>query len=615
MASEARDKTGLLGPDFLVVGLQECGTDWLRTNLQASPDFYFPDVGHLDFFTYLARPDLRLELERNLLRRTLDGLDYWWRQTDPWFDENRAPGIERLLALGRNTYTWDWYLNAFADRGERVAGEVCSSYASLDYEHIKLIQEAIDPRIIMGLRNPVDRLWSLVLRAHQSRSGEPVDPSCALEYLADPNCESMVTDYKDTVERWRSVFGDRLTVFSLEAATERPEDTLQLISGRLLGKRLPVARAVSVTTDEAPGEPMPRWFAELGAEIASKSLHFMQEEFPGEPRSWALPEDRAAAAGTAGIGDLSGPSGAAPDLLRVRPLQSDQLYPLRRRMRQILSTYVGTSVAYLPNPGNAGDALISVSEVEAFARAGVRWEPVGLKDDVSGRVVFLGGGGNLTPLYGDLAHAISTFAPQGPRELVLLPHGVRDSGDSLGLLRSADTVVCRERTALRHCMQSASAARPVLAHDMAFHLDATNFLADRSLEARSRPILEEVLGAAGWTLERLARRRLVSLTRVDREVGPMSPPSDVDVSHEFSPQRLECEADVSAWCFLATIAACRAVVTDRLHVAIGASLLGVRVLLLPNSYDKNQSVYHHSLARFESVTFGLSAPTISVRGE
>jgi len=43
--------------------------------------------------------------------------------------------------------------------------------------------------------------------------------------------------------------------------------------------------------------------------------------------------------------------------------------------------------------------------------------------------------------------------------------------------------------------------------------------------------------------------------------------------------------------------------TDRLHIAIGATLLGKQVRLFPNSYYKNRAVFDYSLKEFSNVSF------------
>lgn len=55
--------------------------------------------------------------------------------------------------------------------------------------------------------------------------------------------------------------------------------------------------------------------------------------------------------------------------------------------------------------------------------------------------------------------------------------------------------------------------------------------------------------------------------------------------------------------FIAVLQQYTQVNTDRLHVAIGATLLGKQVQLFPNSYHKNKAVFDYSLRKFPNIVF------------
>ncbi|WGM88491.1 MAG: polysaccharide pyruvyl transferase family protein [Candidatus Bathyarchaeum tardum] len=55
--------------------------------------------------------------------------------------------------------------------------------------------------------------------------------------------------------------------------------------------------------------------------------------------------------------------------------------------------------------------------------------------------------------------------------------------------------------------------------------------------------------------------------------------------------------------FIRLIGTSKQVYTDRLHVAILATILGKETFLYPNSYYKNKGVYEYSLSRYPNVTF------------
>lgn len=250
------------------------------------------------------------------------------------------------------------------------------------------------------------------------------------------------------------------------------------------------------------------------------------------------------------------------------------------------------------NAGNAGDALIRVATWQALARADVQVRPPG--SEVRGRTVLLIGGGNLVPMYAEANDALNSFARAGAERIVVLPHTIRGNPSALSHLNDHDLVMCRDAPSHDAVVASGTAAEAVLAHDMAFHLDAGGLLADTALARLAEPALAARLPEE---LRDPSAREVVVLTRTDIERGPLSPPSDLDASAAFAFGGGRTASLVSAWALLTFVSRCQAIITDRLHVAVAAALLDVPCTLLPNSYDKNRSVYEHSLRHFPTVSF------------
>ncbi len=276
---------------------------------------------------------------------------------------------------------------------------------------------------------------------------------------------------------------------------------------------------------------------------------------------------------------------------------------LRSDVEHLLRGLGSEPVCYWKNPGNAGDSLIHMGALHALERCGVRFERIEVCDDVAGRSVLMGGGGNLVPLYDHTARAFAAFRSGDARRIVMLPHGIRESGDTLRRATPDDVVVCRDAIAAEHVARSGTDARVLLGHDMAFHLDARRLLGDRRLAARVRPLLDDRLATHGWRLGEFGDRAEMCFTRIDSERTDRSPATDIDISHQLIVGETDGDAAASAWCLLSCIDASRRVTTDRLHVAIGAALLRTPVRLLPNSYDKNRSLFDMSLWMFPRVEF------------
>lgn len=275
---------------------------------------------------------------------------------------------------------------------------------------------------------------------------------------------------------------------------------------------------------------------------------------------------------------------------------------MRKPVDRFLSAFSSRPICFYRVPGNAGDALINAGTMAAFKRANVRWDAVEPGDDVSGRDLFVGGGGNLTPYYDHVSDALHRFVNSEPRRLVVLPHGIRGQEQVLKLLRTQDLVMCRDRPGYRHVRQTAHAS-VALAHDMAFHLDAPEFLDNPALSAVAVPFIEERLGAQGWSLATIAEQPVMRFMRIDEERCAATPNTDIDISNELIFGDVNAVSPVAAWSLLECVRHCQRVETDRLHVAIAAALVGIRAQLWPNNYNKNRSVFNQSVRRFDHVQF------------
>jgi exopolysaccharide biosynthesis predicted pyruvyltransferase EpsI len=281
---------------------------------------------------------------------------------------------------------------------------------------------------------------------------------------------------------------------------------------------------------------------------------------------------------------------------------SSGLRPFRAQTENELRALARRRVLYFPNPGNAGDSLIAAGTYQALRRCGIPLVLADLDSPVDGATLLLGGGGNLVPYYDHIATALARFHGRAAR-LVLLPHTIRGHEALLAQLDGSCTLLCRDRPSLDHLRAVNPRIDARLRHDMALHLDAPGLLADPVLAARARPVWEARLAAAGLSPALLSRPEGVSLLRLDVETTAAAPWSDGDVSAIFMLGTGPEEAPIAAWCLLKSVSLAQRIVTDRLHVAIAAALLGVPCDLHDNIYGKNAAVYDHSLRGFACLRF------------
>jgi exopolysaccharide biosynthesis predicted pyruvyltransferase EpsI len=243
----------------------------------------------------------------------------------------------------------------------------------------------------------------------------------------------------------------------------------------------------------------------------------------------------------------------------------------------------GEPVTFVPNPGNVGDAFINLACYRWLAARFSNLTVCSVQDAPKTDRVFIAGGGNLIDgLYTTVSDFVT--ARCADRRLFFFPSSVKGFDRWLAGLSGRARMICREPVSHAHVAEHLPPADVLLAHDAAF-----------SLAPIVRTAFAEAIG-----------RHPQAQARFLRDDGERA-------------QTIQGDADVMAhaggyWTDLA--AAERAVAeaattmlrfgriyTDRLHGAILAAMLDRYVVLMPNSYYKNRTVFDHSLRRFANVRF------------
>ena len=150
-------------PDFLGIGLRKTGTTWLYENLHEHPEVF---VGP--------------------------------RKSLYYFDKHFSDSLQSYLD----------YFKAFKQSDKKAKGEVTTGYALMPEGRIRFLRRILpDVRLILLLRNPIEREWSLVVhRCVQHRI--PVESLTEAEMLALFRKSTIyrLGGYTALLERWCSIF-------------------------------------------------------------------------------------------------------------------------------------------------------------------------------------------------------------------------------------------------------------------------------------------------------------------------------------------------------------------------------------------------------------------------
>lgn len=240
-------------------------------------------------------------------------------------------------------------------------------------------------------------------------------------------------------------------------------------------------------------------------------------------------------------------------------------------LKQFLEKYRGVKVDFYRFPGNYGDSLIWHGTKILLKGLDITENYVEITSPKSSEVLFIDGGGNFVDYYSDVRDFLNQ-KPDMYKEIVILPHTIFGNKqiDALNGLSGDVTVFCREETSFVFVKENYLKGRVYLWHDCAFYNTFSKILDGQGILSAFRKDKESILKTV--------------------------PDSNNDLSYNGYATKPLDE-------FISVLGHYDEIHTDRLHIAIGATLLGKKVKFYPNSYYKNKAVFEYSLKKFPNISF------------
>jgi hypothetical protein len=203
-------------PGFVGIGAQKAGTTWLHAMLSSHQDIWLPRMKELHYFdrtypTSEAEPRSASGRPSGILAKRLAAR---LRRTD-W-----ATLVHRLRKFRSQDLAWelkyhfgdwsdDWYASLFENCGGRLPGEITPAYSCLGDAAISHMRSLMpDVKLILLLRDPIDRAWSHARMDLAYFSGKRVDaidqPRFADHFLSFASRRR--GSYPAMIDRWLSHF-------------------------------------------------------------------------------------------------------------------------------------------------------------------------------------------------------------------------------------------------------------------------------------------------------------------------------------------------------------------------------------------------------------------------
>ncbi|HXX53058.1 MAG TPA: sulfotransferase, partial [Thermodesulfovibrionales bacterium] len=200
---------------FLGIGANKAGTTWLYYQLAKHPDIWMPPLKELHYFDHLSRCSFPACSASDTTFRYLTRKDR--------LNRTRRKNFTRLLLSAILQRDWrrvhwtlryffgtrsdDWYVSLFQDGDGKVKGEITPCYSILDIKEVRHIRDMFpDLRIVLILRNPIERAWSQVRFNYGLRHFKGINSTPRIKKFLERPASVLRGDYTRIIQTWMSCF-------------------------------------------------------------------------------------------------------------------------------------------------------------------------------------------------------------------------------------------------------------------------------------------------------------------------------------------------------------------------------------------------------------------------
>lgn len=272
-----------------------------------------------------------------------------------------------------------------------------------------------------------------------------------------------------------------------------------------------------------------------------------------------------------------------------------------------LKTYSNDLVYYCPNPGNGGDALIAYSTYQIFDELCIKYKIARLGDNLTNKIVFYCGGGQLVKLYDSYGLRFIQQYHNVAKKLIILPYTINLHKDHLLAFNKNVEIICRELKSYNYVKQINKNINVYLMDDMAFNINVKKILYEGSRVTNKLHLdANYLLQCVRFNYKRLTTKfnstesnQTLNSFRTDYEkTNIILPDNNFDIASKFRALIFIHKGALKiSFQIMNYINKFEIINTNRLHIVISGAILGKTVNFYPNSYWKNEAVYNYSIKK------------------
>lgn len=282
------------GPDFIGVGPEKTGTTWVDSQLRKHPDVWLPPIKELRYFwESLHFPD-ETGADRLKTKKSWHREQYYYYAKSRFFTYLKHP-IDNFLSE-RDRISWDydylikshndtWYLNTFANKQAKLAGEISPQYFFLPEEQIAYMARLLpETKVLITLRKPLDWLWSFARM--NDGANYLKDTYGTMEAYIENKIEHC--SFTNALNFWLSHFGkDRIGIFFYEDLRHDPWAYYTNICDFLdIAPDEAIRLSLSERVNEGRKSALPDVYRERIIEGWKDDIAALAQIVPNVPASW-----------------------------------------------------------------------------------------------------------------------------------------------------------------------------------------------------------------------------------------------------------------------------------------------------------------------------------------
>lgn len=218
---------------FVCVGLQKAGTTWLSSVLAQQRDIGVIRNKEAHYFDRsISYPSTNRFAEALLINRLVDKqfMLEAFRLCTKYIMKADFNSVRWYVKYYFSTVNDSWYLSLFPDK-EPVLGDFTPAYSFLKKDDIGKMRQTLKlPKVIICLRNPIERAWSHYRFDHpkQARLGV-ANPEKMLSHFIDfinSDKQTMRNDIPTIVSNYREFFEGNMLLVFFDAIINNPDELI-----------------------------------------------------------------------------------------------------------------------------------------------------------------------------------------------------------------------------------------------------------------------------------------------------------------------------------------------------------------------------------------------------